>query len=127
MTHIKTAGLFSAVILAAFFFGGTTFFARADDANTLPATIATTTTDTVTSTATRIVATSTCSARIISTSGTSGIMLTFSDIEGKVPSATAGHWQAASTTIAYDASQYGCGAVRAYAGASTLVTISEAR
>lgn len=101
--------------------------ARANDATMIPSTIATSTTDTVGTTALRVIATSTCAARIISTGGTSGVMLTFSDIQGAVPSGTVGLWQAASTTVAYPASQYGCGAVRAYAGVSTLLNVVDAR
>lgn len=41
------------------------------------------------------------------------------------PSASAGYPVAASTTAAFPANQYGCGAVRAYAAASTTITLTE--
>lgn len=73
-----------------------------------------------------IFATSSCAVRIIST-GNSGIMLTFSDITGESPSASVGHWQGPSTTVAYDGGQYGCGAVKAYSGVSQTLKVSETR
>jgi hypothetical protein len=54
-------------------------------------------------------------------------MITFTDAQGKVPTATFGVLQAASTTVAYDASQYGCGAVRIYSFVSSAITVQEAR
>ena len=54
-------------------------------------------------------------------------MLTFSDNQGKVPSGVYGHLQAASTTVAYDGGQYGCGAVRIYSFTSQAITVSESR
>lgn len=77
-----------------------------------------------------LVASSTCVNRIITTAGGSGggIYLTFSDIQGIVPTATTGHFQAGSTTVAYDSGLYGCDAVRAISatGANVTVSVSEA-
>ena len=38
-----------------------------------------------------------------------------------------GHIQAASSTVTYDADQFGCGLMRAFTIASTTLTITEAR
>lgn len=63
-----------------------------------------------------------CAARVITTAA-GPIMLSFSaDI---TPTGSIGHVQAASTTVAYDPSVYGCGAVKAYGYASTTITKSE--
>jgi hypothetical protein len=87
----------------------------------LPAVVATSSLMTISSTASLIEGTSTCSARIITTN-TAPISITFSDKLGYVPSATYGHLQLGSTTVAYDSGQYGCGALRvySYAGAGTI-------
>jgi hypothetical protein len=73
-----------------------------------------------------------CDARVITTPGTSAIMLSFddfkktaNDISSSTLSATVGHLQAASTTVVYDSGQYGCGKVSAYAWATTSLTVSE--
>ncbi len=64
-----------------------------------------------------------CSSRNITTSSSS-IMISFAgDI--LTPSASAGHWQAGSTTVAYDAELWGCGPVTVFGFASTSVTITE--
>jgi hypothetical protein len=75
---------------------------------------------------------SACLSRVVSTSGGSAIMLIFADpTNGDVSSTTlsgsVGHWQAASTTVAYDAGLYGCGRTFAYGYASTTVMTSELR
>lgn len=100
-------------------------FAHADSTN-LPATVATTSNPTVNTTASLVFATSSCVARVISTTA-SPIMMTFTDAQGKVPTATFGVLQPASTTVSYDASQYGCGAVRIYSFVSGAITVQEAR
>lgn len=93
----------------------------------LPAVIATSSNPTVTSTAALVFATSsTCSARIVSTTNT-GIMLTFGDNQGKRPTGAYGHWQAASTTVAYDSGLYGCDAVFVYSSASQAISVTETR
>lgn len=78
-------------------------------------------------TVTSVAATSSCAARIVS-SGASAINLQFGDqsgstLTGSVFTAT----QNASTTVAYDSGQYGCGLVRAYAYAASKIIISETR
>lgn len=66
-----------------------------------------------------------CASRVVSTLGGSAIMLSFDpDI---TPAAGVGHVQAASTTVAYPADTYGCGAVQAYGFASSTVTRTETR
>lgn len=81
------------------------------DATQVAATFASSTAQTVATTATIISATSTgCTARSISTTG-KGLMLTFDD--SKTPTGTFGTWQAASTSVLYDAGQWGCGIIRA--------------
>lgn len=95
----------------------------------LPAVIATTTLGFVMQTTqTVIAATSSCSARIITTRAQSA-MLTFSDLPGVVPTAVLGHLQLASTTVSYDSGQYGCGTVRIVSAGLTTdtVDISESR
>lgn len=66
-----------------------------------------------------------CASRTISTVA-QPIMISFSsDI---TPTGTVGHLQLASTTVAYEAGLYGCGAVTAYGQtASTTITVSEFR
>ncbi len=80
----------------------------------------------VTTTGALIIATSSCSARIITTTA-SPIMLTFSDNQGKIPTAFYGHLQPASTTVAYDSGIYGCGAVKAYSFVAQNISVTETR
>lgn len=73
----------------------------------------------------------TCKARIVTTQGmTGGIMISFGDkTNGDFSSTTLsgqiGHYQAPSTTIAYDSGLYGCGRWTAYSHASQTISISE--
>lgn len=94
----------------------------------LSATVATSSQASVGTTATTIFATSTnCAARVISTVA-DPIMLTFNDYKGEVPSGTYGYLQAASTTVAYDAEIYGCGAFKAFGfTASNTIHVFESR
>jgi len=71
----------------------------------------------------QIAATSSCIARIITT-GTAGVGLEFMD---RPLVGNAGQWQAASTTVAYEASIYGCGVTRARADVATVITVKETR
>ena len=73
-----------------------------------------------------LIGTSSCNSRIISTRA-SEVMLGFSDVQGFVPTASIGHQQAASTTVAYDSGSYGCGAIRVFSYATSTVTITESR
>lgn len=71
-----------------------------------------------------------CKARIVSTTGGSAIMLVFGDpangdLSSSTVSGTVGHWQAASTTVAYDSGLYGCGRWSAYSYATQTITVSE--
>lgn len=75
-------------------------------------------------TATVLISTSTCNARIISTASTT-LMLTFRDTD--TPTGTFGVFQAASTTVAYDSGQYGCGQVKGYANAGGYITVIDSR
>ncbi len=90
----------------------------------LMARVATTTNPTVSTTAVTVFATSTCSSRTITTSG-QPIMITFSDYNGATPTGSFGHLQAASTTVAYDSGQYGCGLTKIYSFASQVLTVTE--
>lgn len=68
----------------------------------------------------------TCHSRVITTTG-SAIMISFDDVAGHgstTISGEIGHWQDASTTVAYDSGQYGCGLLSAYGYSSSTVTIS---
>lgn len=72
----------------------------------------------------------TCKARVVTTQGTSAIMLSFGDkINGDFSSTTLtgtiGHLQLASTTVAYDSGIYGCGRWTVFAWASSTLTVSE--
>lgn len=71
-------------------------------------------------------ATSTCAARIITTT-TGAVMLTFTD--GQTPTAVTGHLQLASTTVAYDGGQYGCGEVNVISatGATSNISLTDVR
>lgn len=92
----------------------------------LPSTVATSSFYAITSTQSRLFATSTaCASRIISTAGGGGILLTFADDD--IPTSSYGHWQGASTTVAYDSGLYGCGAVRGYSSVSQTITLTETR
>lgn len=64
-----------------------------------------------------------CASRVISTFGTP-IVLSF-DSSVVNPSATNGHIQGASTTVAYDSGLYGCGAVVAASSATTTIATAE--
>lgn len=72
-----------------------------------------------------------CTSRVITTPGTSAIVISFDDIPsaGNIGSTTVGagvgHLQAASTSVAYDAEIYGCGVWNGWAWASTTVSLTE--
>lgn len=104
------------------------FKVGAEDATVIPASLATTSLMSVgPQNATTLMATSSCTARIITTYG-NPIMLTFSDYLNQSPTATFGHLQAASTTVVYDAGEVGCGLVKAYGyTASTSITFTSMR
>jgi len=65
-----------------------------------------------------------CDARVVTTSD-AAVRLGFGTVTGFTVSATAGHIQAASTTVVYDSGLYGCGNVTAYGWSSTTLTVSE--
>ncbi len=95
----------------------------------LPSTIATSSTITLnTTSAFNIAATSTCAARIVTTNS-QPIMLKFADNSGITLSTISGHLQLASTTVAYDSGQYGCGLMTGMVAGvgSTNITVSESR
>lgn len=103
----------------------------ADSAGWIPAHIQTATTTTVgTDTVVTLFAdqtSATCKSRVITTNN-NGILLSFGDLTGfgsTTLAVGAGHYQAASTTVAYDSALYGCGLVSALGlTASGTVTIS---
>lgn len=80
----------------------------------------------VSNTAITLIATSSCAARIVTTTA-SPIMLTFSDYNGQTPTGLFGHLQAASTTVVYDSGQWGCGLVKAYAFSAGTITFTSVR
>lgn len=92
----------------------------------LMSTLATTSVNAVSTTASTLFATSTCSDRVISTKA-QAIMLTFSDYAGQTPTAVFGVLQSASTTVVYNGGQYGCGLVKAYAFGADTITLVETR
>lgn len=123
--HLLSAGIALIVtIIIALSFGQ--FRAIASAPSGLPAVVATSSQMTVNTTASLIMATSSCAARIVTTTA-SPVTLSFSDIQGFVPSGLQGHLQPASTTVAYDSGLYGCGAVRAYSFVAGTLTITETR
>ena len=71
----------------------------------------------------RLVATSTCSSRVITT-GASAIVLDLSERNG-APIGFLGHWQAASTTVNYDSGVYGCDAWNVRGDGNSTFTITE--
>jgi hypothetical protein len=90
----------------------------------LPASVASSSAQVIGTTQRLLFATSTCSARVISTR-TQPMMLGFGVYGASdfVPTATTGVLQPASTTVVYDSGQYGCGAVRVISGTVTGDTI----
>lgn len=125
MTQISKA-IFSTLIIGAILFLGYSLSTARADANQLPSTIATTSNPTVGTTAAVLFATSTCSTRVITTSA-QPIMITFSENQPNVPTGSFGAIQAASTTVTYDAGQFGCGTYKVYSFATQLLTVSESR
>lgn len=102
---------------------------RADAATPpgLKADIATSSRVAVGTTVALLSATSTnCSARIVSTGG-SAVRLGFTNKFGTTTNGTTGLEQAASTTVAYDASIYGCDSVTAYSYATAFINFYETR
>lgn len=68
-----------------------------------------------------------CKSRVITTNGI-GVYLSFGDTTGFGSTTLAnavGHWQPASTTVAYDGGLYGCGLLTGYANATTTLTVSQ--
>jgi hypothetical protein len=65
-----------------------------------------------------------CTSRVISTQA-GAIKLTMSDHKGLRPTGVLGVLQTASTTVVYDAEQYGCGAVYVYPYAADTLTVVE--
>ncbi len=121
-TLFATAGVLFALIILSYF---TAERSQASAPPGLQATVATSSNPAVGTTARILFASSTCSARIVTTYA-SPVMLTFADL-GVAPTATYGHLQAASTTVAYDSGQYGCGQVKVYSFVSQNITVSETR
>lgn len=72
-----------------------------------------------------VTGTTTCAARIV-TSGVGSISLAFND---NVLAGNPGHQQAASTTVSYDGSIYGCGRMRVRGNVTPAgtITITETR
>lgn len=125
-THITIAliAMFATIVAIMFSYSN---FAKASAPSGLPATMATSSTIVVgTSSITTLFADNLmCSSRVISTVA-QPIMLSFGAMSSTTPSGTIGHYQAASTTVAYDSGIYGCGLVSAYGfNASTTITKSE--
>lgn len=127
-------GAILAVLLFAFLVGfGQSAPAYASTTSGLPARVATSSTifvgpNLVTATTSRttlFTADGTCVTRVISTVG-QPILLSFDNVSSTTPNGATGFIQAASTTVAYDSGQYGCGLVSAYGySASTTITIME--
>lgn len=129
-TLSKSILYLAAIVLffsVAYLLSGSPFLVRGADATQIPATVATSSNPTVGTTAVTLFATSTCAARVITTYA-NPIMLTFGDYANQTPTATYGHLQSASTTVTYDAGQYGCGLFKVYGyTANTAITVTESR
>ena len=131
-TKFAIAALF--VLSIIIFFLSRSGVTKAESIPGVPASIATTTNLSVGPAATLAIASTTnssgspatCASRIIST-GSSAVMLTFTDKQGQSPTGLFGYWQAASTTVAYDSGLYGCDAVKVYSYTAQNITVSEAR
>ena len=67
--------------------------------------------------------TSGCTSRLVTTNHGIPVRLAFRDND--VPTATVGHLQAASTSVAYDSAIYGCGRWEAFSITAQAVTVSE--
>lgn len=117
------AGAATAFLAILFFYSAVT---HAEAPAGLASTVATTSQIAVTPTASLVIATSSCNARIISTTA-SPIMIGFTDNQGFVPTALVGFLQPASTTVSYDAGMYGCGAVRIYSFVNSSITVADSR
>lgn len=132
MSNIKTFGVIMALIATIFATAWVIISFQGSEAqgaapSGLSATIATTSTQTVNTTASTVFATSTnCASRVISTASSS-IKITFSDRIGETPNDTTGLTQGASTTKEYDAGLYGCGLVKVYSFGTQVITFFEAR
>ena len=93
--------------------------------------VATTTALTAATPATVLPANTYCKARVLSTLGDSAVMVLFGDqsalgdLSSSTMSGSKGHWQAASTTVAYDSEVYGCGKLIVRSFAATTVTVTE--
>ena len=121
-TALIAGALLIGIIIGGMWFGDRSLASAPPGA---PATVATSTAQSVTiGVAELLFATSSCSSRIVSTQG-DAIKLTFSDFTGLVPSASVGHVQAASTTVAYDSGLYGCNAVKVYSYGTQTVHVTE--
>ncbi len=126
---ISLTYVFAIIVLISFVYIFSSNYQRAEASapTGLPATIATSSNLTLAAvTSLSVFATSTCAARIVTTSG-SAVMMTFSDRVGDVPTGSFGHLQPASTTVAYDSGQYGCGLVRILSFGAQFITVSESR
>jgi len=106
--------------------------ALGDSPGSLPAQNGSSTNFTIGTTAVRIFSTSTCATRIITVPNVTGaitaaVNLSFSDSRGVRPTATAGHTQQATTTVAYGAENFGCAAGYAISatGGSVPITVTE--
>jgi len=72
-----------------------------------------------------IAASSTCVARVITTGTAGGLSVTLDDKFS--PTGGVGFWQAASTTVVYDAGQFGCGRVKAVSNTAQTLFIADVR
>ena len=91
----------------------------------LVTTVATSTKFTADATIRVLAATSTCTARIITT-GAAAVLIDLSDRDGN-NMLNLGHWQAASTTVSYDSGIYGCDLWRIRGDATSITQFTETR
>ncbi len=120
---LQFAGIMALMLVTAIIIT-TSYSARASSPQGTQTLVATSSSPTVTTTASLVFATSTCTARVIST-GQSAVRITFSDVQGRRATSAIGHWQPASTTVIYDATQVGCDAVYVYSLSSQTIDVSE--
>ena len=127
--NTKSTGIIIGIILLAItvsmvFSGGKQTLGSAQDGVQAVAYSTATTTVASTTATTLFASSTTCTARIITTN-TNAVVLSFNP--DFTPTLTAGHYQAASTTVAYDSGIYGCGVTKAISATPGVVTISETR
>ena len=125
-------------IAIGFYLSSFTYIAQGSAPSGLPANVATSSTATLDQYGNVQVIRSTpnCNARVVTVLGGAGVMLSLGEknasstgaeygLASSTLSATFGHYQAGSTTVAYDSGIYGCGEWYGFGFATTTITVTE--